>query len=148
PHEPNEKLFRMFRACLDAVASAPSMTQAFVRYFEIWILRLSGFLPDLRACLSCGKQFGGTGEHAYMSFETGLRCGVCAHGSGIQLSGAVRAQMRSVLRLAPKDWSEKMSTEDWAGQQCEVSELTRSLITRALERAPRAHGSSMSGEER
>ena len=49
PHQTNDKLFRMVNACLAAVAQCPQDLQLILRYFEVWILRLEGFLPDLAA---------------------------------------------------------------------------------------------------
>ena len=47
PHQSNDKLFRMVNACLEATAASPRSLPLLVRYFEIWILKLEGFLPDL-----------------------------------------------------------------------------------------------------
>ncbi|HEX8179847.1 MAG TPA: DNA repair protein RecO, partial [Pyrinomonadaceae bacterium] len=39
PHAPDEKLFRMVKVCLEALAALPADRDAIVRYFEIWLLR-------------------------------------------------------------------------------------------------------------
>src|SRR5215216_3135828 len=59
PHEPDEKLFRMVRACLEALAANPSTVAELTRYFEIWLLKLAGFLPDVRTCAGCRKPLTG-----------------------------------------------------------------------------------------
>src|ERR1051325_9281127 len=56
PHEANDNLFRMVKACLDAIANSPADLQLTLRYFEIWLLRLQGFLPDLRRCGECRSE--------------------------------------------------------------------------------------------
>ena len=51
--DPAPKLFRLVGAALDGVEAGVSVDLT-SRYFESWILRLSGFLPDLNRCGSCG----------------------------------------------------------------------------------------------
>src|SRR5207253_4725894 len=58
PGEPNEKIFRMVRAVLDALKESPEDLHAIIRYFEIWILKLSGFYPDIRSCVRCARRLG------------------------------------------------------------------------------------------
>ena len=45
PHEADERLFRMFGACIDALASNGRRAREITRYFEIWLLRLAGLFP-------------------------------------------------------------------------------------------------------
>ena len=73
PHEPNEKVFRMVRAILLALLEAPSEIYALVRYFEVWILKLSGFFPDLYRCVDCGQRFD-SGSAIFFSAEFRPRC--------------------------------------------------------------------------
>src|SRR6266850_5070774 len=48
PYEPNERLFRMVTACLEAISESQPDLQIILRYFEVWLLKLEGFLPDIR----------------------------------------------------------------------------------------------------
>lgn len=53
PHEPNEKYFRLLLAILDflhASAKQPAAVWPAVLYFQLWAVRLSGFLPGLPVC--------------------------------------------------------------------------------------------------
>src|ERR1044071_2787041 len=54
PHQADERLYRMLRACIEALAGGVSPSAVFT-YCELWVLRLTGFLPDLRACGGCGR---------------------------------------------------------------------------------------------
>jgi len=58
PHQANDNLFRMALAAFEAVADTPDDLEAVLRYFEVWLLKLEGFLPDLRTCAGCQKVFG------------------------------------------------------------------------------------------
>ncbi len=53
--DPNPKLFRLIGAVLEAVEEGVPLPVA-ARYFEVWMLQLSGFLPLLTTCSSCGEQ--------------------------------------------------------------------------------------------
>src|SRR5882762_10141127 len=37
PYEPNEKLFRMVTACLEAISDSQPDLQIILRYFEVWL---------------------------------------------------------------------------------------------------------------
>ncbi len=52
--DPNPALFRLVGAVLEAVEEGVSLALA-ARYFEVWVLQLSGFLPLLSTCGNCGK---------------------------------------------------------------------------------------------
>ncbi|HLL15686.1 MAG TPA: DNA repair protein RecO [Pyrinomonadaceae bacterium] len=136
PHEPNEKIFRMIRACLEAIASAPENLRHITRYCEVWLLKLSGFLPDLRACVNCKKPLGGNRENSYLGADGALRCGECAHKLDLPVSFEATAHLRATQRLAPGDWGLSVSTVSEAVLK-ELSQITQRLITRALERLPR-----------
>jgi DNA repair protein RecO (recombination protein O) len=139
PHEPNEKIFRMFRAVLEALAASPEGLPSLVRYFEIWMLKLGGFLPDLRSCAECGGKFG-EAAFGYLNAELKLRCGPCSQRSGTSLSPTAHAQLRLAQRLSPSDFAK--ATQGLASaQRIEITNLTQGLIGRALERQPRSQAS-------
>lgn len=136
PHEPNERLFRMVNACLEAASGAPAEMEAIARYFEVWILRLAGFLPDVRHCIDCGRRFGEE-EDAFLDAEGKLRCRQCGQGLGLVLSREAHAQLRATQRLSPSAYAERarrVPPSTWR----EMAQLTQPLIGRILERQPRA----------
>ena len=53
--DPNPALFRLMGAVLTAVEDGVPLPVA-ARYFEVWVLQLSGFLPLLTSCGNCGNQ--------------------------------------------------------------------------------------------
>lgn len=135
PHEPNERLFRMVSATLCALKESPQDLQAFVRYFEVWTLRLAGFLPDLRACADCSRMFADR-EGAYVNTEGRLRCAACGQGGGATLSAEALAQLKSAQKLSPADFAQRTRGAGVRTRE-EVAEITQRLISRVLERAPR-----------
>jgi DNA repair protein RecO (recombination protein O) len=135
PYEPNEKLFRMVTACLEAVSDSQADLQLILRYFEIWLLKLEGFLPDIRRCGECHREFKET-DTAFMGVDTVLRCRQCSHGSGNVLSKNLQAQLRATQKLAPFVFA-KESREVSPSIHREMAELAHKLIGRALDRQPR-----------
>jgi DNA repair protein RecO (recombination protein O) len=135
PHEPNEKLFRMVRATLESVPEGPADLSPLLRYFEIWTLKLAGFLPELRLCTGCGKTISEE-ESSYLNAEFKLRCANCSSRMGMLLSGATRAQIRAIQRVPPGDYllAAQSNTDDSKG---ELAQLTQKLISHVLERSPR-----------
>jgi DNA repair protein RecO (recombination protein O) len=135
PHQTNDKLFRMVNACLAAVAQAPQDLQLVLRYFEVWILRLEGFLPDLRCCAECGSSFSEQ-SGILLSRELGLLCRKCAQGKGEVLSKRAYSRLCATQTLSPEVFvneSRGLSTSI----QTELAELTHRMILRVLERRPR-----------
>jgi len=133
PHQVNDTLFRMTIACLEAIASYPQDLQTILRYFEVWLLKIEGFLPDLRRCADCHRAFN-TEESVYLGRDLGLRCATCREGRAI--SKSLHAQLRTAEKLPPTKFAEE--TRDSAREtKREMAELTHQIISRVLERVPR-----------
>lgn len=141
PHEPNEKLFRMVRATLEAVPPHPCDLAPLLRYFEVWTLRLAGFFPELRRCAECLRDFH-EAESSYLNAEFKSRCRTCSHELGMPLTGSGRAQIMKMQRLSPGDYWQVSSGLTVAGGS-DVALLTGKLISHVLERSPR--GSAVFG---
>jgi len=135
PHQTNEKLFRMVKACLEAVAASPDDLQSVLRYFEIWLLKLEGFLPDIRRCADCHLTFE-EDRTPFVGSDLVLRCRSCSQGMGMALSYKLHRQLRATQKLAPSVFA-KDSREVPSTTLREFAELTHSLLSRVLERQPR-----------
>ncbi len=136
PNEPNEKMFRMVKATVEALALNPAQLLQLVRYFEVWTLKLAGFFPDLRSCAECRKRLH-VNDDAYFNAESSrLRCEACSHkGSGIIFSKKALTQLRAIEHLSPLDFA--LTVKDDAAIWMETGKLTQSLIARVLERQTR-----------
>jgi DNA repair protein RecO (recombination protein O) len=133
PHQVNDTLFRMTIACLEAIASDPQDLQTILRYFEVWLLKIEGFLPDLRRCAECHRAFNAE-ESVYLGRDLGLRCGACREGRAI--SKPLHTQLRTAEKVPPTKFAEE--TRDSAMEtKRELAELTHQIISRVLERVPR-----------
>ena len=135
PYQKNEKLFRMLKACLEAVATEPADLQTILRYFEVWLLKLEGFLPDIKLCGECQRPFSDQ-EITFMGSDLLLRCRSCSRGQGTELSRKVQRHLRASQKLGPNAFA-KESHEVSPVTMREIGELTHQLIGRVLERQPR-----------
>lgn len=140
PHEPNERLFRLIKACLHTLDTTPAQLEEVARYFEVWLLKLSGFLPDLMVCPSCRQTLQ---ANAFLTMSNRLECAACTHGAGLRLSAETLARLRTLLNRPPSAWASAATATETASAGQELGQFTRQLITRALERAPR--GQSQAG---
>jgi len=135
PHEANDKLYRMVKACIDALASFADRPDMVVRYFEVWLLRLAGLFPDLRDCSECNRRFVDD-ELVYIDSEARQQCRACSHGMGSVLSSQIRRRLAATQKLAPVEFANS-SAELSAEAQTELAEFTHRLLVRAMERRPR-----------
>ena len=135
PYQKNEKLFRMLKACLEAVATEPADLQTILRYFEVWLLKLEGFLPDIKLCGECQRPFSEQ-EITFMGSDLLLRCRSCSRGQGTELSRKLQRHLRASQKLGPNAFA-KESHEVSPGTMREMGELTHQLIGRVLELQPR-----------
>jgi DNA repair protein RecO (recombination protein O) len=132
---PDERFYRMLRACLEALAKSPGGVTWVSRYCEVWTLKLAGFLPDLTRCETCRKPL--TREQRGVALNSGsnFECHGCANARGIVVSQEALSLVNTALKTPPEEWSREAAVRDF---QCapEVRELLRILIVRALEREP------------
>jgi DNA repair protein RecO len=134
PHQANENLFRMALACFEAASETPEDLEAVLRYFEVWLLKLEGFLPDLRTCVNCHNTFGE--EVVYLGTDLSLRCYQCSQGRGTAVSKRLRTHLRTTEKLSPARFAEA-AREVSNDTKKEMAELMFQMIGRVLERMPR-----------
>jgi DNA repair protein RecO (recombination protein O) len=147
--EANEKFFRLLLAVLDFLRSPAGEENGptgrvwrAVTYFSFWAVRLSGWLPELHVCMSCGSFLDDpeTPERAFFSRgQAGLLCGHCRRtpgaGSSWELSRESRAIAGEILRqpvaqLATVNWNRETAADlrRFLVQQME-SHAERRLVT-------------------
>jgi DNA repair protein RecO (recombination protein O) len=138
--EPNERFFRLLLAVLDSLRGGEPASGAWraVTYFSLWAVRLSGWLPELNVCLSCGTSLDDPEmpERAFFSrTRAGLICGHCrgalAMGGTWELSAVSRALAAEMLRTPVAQLSETHWTPDTA------ADLRRFLVQQIESHAER-----------
>ena len=131
PAEPNDRFFRLLITVLEhlrADSAEPGGVWRAVTYFSLWAVRLSGFLPDLNVCLSCGALLadGETRERAFfIRGRDGLLCAECRRTAGpgsYELSVESREMAEEMLRKPVA----QIGQEGWARETC--ADLRRFLV--------------------
>jgi DNA repair protein RecO (recombination protein O) len=140
PHQANDNLFRMAIACFEAASETPEDLDAVLRYFEVWLLKLEGFLPDLRTCANCNRALVDDGA-IYLGSDLSLRCSQCGSGRGGAVSKGLHAHLRTTEKLSPAKFAEG-AREVSKETKREMAELTFQIIGRVLERMPRIRPAS------
>ncbi len=132
PHDPNETLFRMVNACLQTADKTPECLLSIGVYFELWLLRLSGFLPDWSRCNICGRELDAS-ETADLSANFHLTCTRCRRASGASIvTGRNRQIFAMARRASPAEFS--VATADDNGELKELSRLLKRILSQAIGR--------------
>ena len=139
PHQANDNLYRMALACFEAASESPADLEAVLRYFEVWLLKIEGFLPDLRACANCHRVF--SEETIYLGSDLSLRCAECSGKRGAALSKQLHSQLRATEKLPPAKFAVE-AREVSSDTKKQMAELTFQIIGRVLERQPRVKPST------
>lgn len=130
-HEPNETIYRLVSATLDAFGEGRDLN-ALVRYFEVWLLKLAGFFPDLRACAACGAETEEGGD-VWLSSDGSPRCAECSGGRGIRVGPRLRATLARALAEAPARFAATPPPVDELERLAEIALLvTRHSLEREL----------------
>ena len=134
---PDERFFRLLSAALETLSAQPQGVEEVVRYCEVWALKLAGFLPDVSRCSVCRRGFGGETGAPMLGAGGALQCRGCSGGKGTAVPGGVLRQLQSALRARPDVWvrAEKSQADS---NRAEAGALLHTLMTRALEREPKA----------
>ncbi len=97
--ETNDAIFRLTLSVL-RVLHGPEIWMP-ITYFELWLTRLTGFLPELTECVVCGRSL--NGHHAYFhALADGLMCAEDKRLASSELSNESRVLAAQMFR-APVD---------------------------------------------
>ncbi len=131
PHDPSETTYRMTAACLDVSAAGYGQLSALRLYFELWLLKLSGYLPVWTSCSKCSSVLNND-EPTWLLTDFHLICSSCRPGGGLtQISAGHRSIFRNVQKLPPDEFV-RYGFESAA--VIELSSLLRRIIAQAVGR--------------
>lgn len=131
PHDPNETVYRMVNVCIDSVCGDSDKMTAIRLYFELWLLRLSGYLPDWSRCTDCGRTLNAS-EDAELKIDFRLLCVKCGRSAAAALvSGQLRKLFADAMTMRPGLFADSYKTMAEAGQ---LSSILRSIISQAVGR--------------
>lgn len=128
--EPGTEVYRLVRHVLDALLSGADPSLA-ARYFEVWLLRLSGVLPEGETCASCGEGIG-PGEARMDAQAPGICHAACARRPVLLVGDDARRLLREIRRsplpaLAPPPPPEALATVEAVAREARRSFLGHEL---------------------
>jgi DNA repair protein RecO (recombination protein O) len=117
--EVNDAIYRLANSvlrCLQSDAIWMPLT-----YFQLWLVRLVGFLPELGTCSKCGRSLNGS-RAFYHAVADGLLCVEHKRLASSELSAESRGVAAQMFRLP----LESFAGEPWAA--CRCADLRRYLV--------------------
>jgi DNA repair protein RecO (recombination protein O) len=128
-YSPNQLLFRLLLSTLHA-GESHEPTQALIRYFEIWTLRLNGLFSKYDSCSNCGLCVKDDGFFVWP--ETGqAHCISCAGGRGIHIHPSTANVLQKIFELSPEEFSQRPLGEEAAD---DIEYLAQRLLQFHLEK--------------
>jgi DNA repair protein RecO (recombination protein O) len=134
-HEANEPFFRLVLLAIEEMGRSGDIWRP-LTYFDLWAVRLAGFLPPLDECIRCHDEIPADAGSWFRPEWNGLLCRNCRGGESWALAADSRSLARQMLTksltsLSPKGWSKDTAGDlrRFLGQQME-RHLERKLLTR------------------
>ncbi len=130
PNDPDEVLFRMTRACLVAVET--NNLDFITIYFEIWLLKQSGYLPSFSKCFKCDKTFDASDNQIFTNlFE--VACFNCVKKEGKRVIQArERSIIRQIMNLSPEKFCLLAFENNYSEDIEQISAITQHIISNTI----------------
>lgn len=126
--EPSDSIFRLAWAVLQALQSGPIWLP--IAYFDLWMLRLLGFLPSLDECIECGSPL--AGQPAYFhALRDGLVCAQHRRIASSEMSPDSRAIAALIFRNPVQHVAEEPPP---ANRLADLRKFLMQIIHRHLDR--------------
>ena len=130
PHDPNERLYRMTKVCLETAAENPESLESIAVYFELWILRLGGYLPDWNNCDVCRREIR-QDEDSSLQINFHLFCKNCQkNAKNWNISARQRQIFINAQRFSPMKFTDFV--KDYLADVKEVSTILKRIISNIL----------------
>jgi DNA repair protein RecO (recombination protein O) len=131
PHDPNETLYRMVKACIETAADEPAVLLSVGVYFELWLLRLAGYMPDWSKCDECVRMFDNI-EETSLRANFHLMCANCRRSSGRSIDASCRVMALSARRSSPTEFARL--TADKSDELKYLSTILKQMISQSIGR--------------
>lgn len=130
PADPDDRLYRMTRRCVEALVADPARGAQVTTYFEHWILRLGGFLPSWDQCSHCGREIGPDEETAIRA-DFRISCASCER---VRQQNRLAADVRRIRGLAAQAAPDRFvrETAESASLTAELSLVFKKIIATIL----------------
>ena len=126
--EANDAIFRLAVSVLHQLRSGSIWMP--LTYFQLWMVRLVGFLPELSECSACGQALNGS-RAFYHALADGLMCVQHKRLASSELTAESRRLAAQMFR-APVD---TFAEEPWAvGQGADLRKFLVQILERHIEK--------------
>ncbi len=126
--EANDAIFRLAISVLHQLRSGSIWMP--LTYYQLWLVRLVGFLPDLGECIACGAALNGS-RAFYHALADGLMCPQHKRLASSELSAESRAWAVQMFRSPV----ESFAAEPWTAAQCvDLRRLLVQILERHIEK--------------
>jgi DNA repair protein RecO (recombination protein O) len=122
--EANDDVFRLVLSVLAGLREADIWTP--VTYFELWMTRLMGYLPELSECIVCGRTLNGS-RAFFHALSDGLMCADDKRLASSEMSAESRLLAERMLRAPLSAFALP------AGHKAQAADL-RKFLLQALQR--------------
>src|SRR5215469_2388820 len=127
-HEANDAIFRLTLSVL-RVLTGPAVWMP-VTYFELWLTRLVGFLPELTKCIVCGRNLNGS-RAWFHALADGLMCADDKRLASSEISAESRVLAAQMFRAPVEIFAE----EPWPKSQgADLRKFLMQILQRHLEK--------------
>ena len=107
--EPSPKIFAMLQKVLESISSSKSSLLPLTA-FEIKVISMLGYRPQISACIHCGKAI--SEEWTFSIHDGGLVCRECSNGTGFNVDRQLIVDMRNILMSKFEDLPELRIDEE------------------------------------
>jgi DNA repair protein RecO (recombination protein O) len=126
--EANDAIFRLAVSVLHQLRAGEIWMP--LTYFQLWLVRLVGFLPELGECLECGVALNGSQAY-YHALADGVMCVQHKRLASSKLAPESRALAEQMFRAPVECFAE----EPWvAGQYADLRRFLVQIMERHIER--------------
>jgi DNA repair protein RecO (recombination protein O) len=126
--EANDAVFRLTLSVLSRLRSSEIWMP--ITYFELWMTRLVGFLPDLSECVMCGRALNGS-RAFFHALADGLMCADDKRLASSEISGASRTLAAQMFRAPVESFA---GTEWPKSKASDLRKFLMQILERHLER--------------
>jgi hypothetical protein len=122
----------MAKVCLETSDEHPEKLSQMILYFELWLLKLGGYLPSWERCDICRRELGRP-EKTNLQINFHLACQNCRKTRGEwMISNEQREIFLVAQRVSPKKFLEL--TKDSIDDVNDVSNILKRIISNVLGR--------------
>ena len=132
--EANDAIFRLAAAVLHQLRSGSIWMP--LTYFQLWLVRLVGFLPELGECMACGRTLNGS-RAFYHVLADGLMCEQHKRLASSQLAPESRALAAQMFRASIGSFTEEsgaVANGVGSAQYADLRKYLVQIIERHLEK--------------